>query len=160
MAFFTRLNSSIPVLPLEDLGNDSNACSMATQACTHRKYASEPVTTFDQSIYNIVNSGGPNSIPSETFSSSSTSKSSGVTSGESTNAMSVTISVSVDDDDAAATTKVSNRSVNAKGRPTETDAPSLETDKDDTPESTEKNNGNEEPKRYEYVVDRVLGVEV
>lgn len=155
MAFFTRVNSNVPVLPPEDLGADSNVCSTATH--THRRYASEPVTTISAHNNYVANSTTrPNSVPSGSSASSSTSKSGSVTMDR--NVTTITISASVDEDIVAATNI--NKSVNTKGRP-ESSPPGSTNSEGNTAKSTEKsNNGNGEPKRYEYVVDRVLGVEV
>lgn len=151
MAFFTRVNSNVPVLPPDDLGND--ACLITVQAHTHRRYASEPVTTSGQSSYVANLTTEPSSISNEIYVSSSASKHSDTMLDQ--NASTV-ISASTDDD-TVTPTNVNNMSANAKGRPIELSAPVSETDKDEIPESNEKNG---EPKRYKYVVDRVLGVEV
>ncbi|XP_025262774.1 protein kibra isoform X1 [Camponotus floridanus] len=151
MAFFTRVNLNVPILPPEDLGSD-NTCPTASH--THRRYASEPVT----SAHGIINSTmRPNSIPSASVTSAARS-SSGVADR---NASGIIIT-NVNEDEIPVM-KNTDKPVNAKGRPaTESSAQNSENGESEAPsKSSEKNEGNEEPaKRYEYVVDRVLGVEV
>lgn len=148
MAFFTRVNLNVPILPPEDLGTD-NTCPTASH--THRRYASEPVT----SAHGIINSTmRPNSIPGASASSPARS-SSGVVDR---NASGIIIT-NVNEDEIPVM-KNTDKPVNAKGRPAmESSAQNSENGESEAPsKSTEKN---EEPaKRYEYVVDRVLGVEV
>lgn len=154
MAFFTRVNLNVPILPPEDLGTD-NTCPMASHT-QHRRYASEPVT----SAHGIINSTmRPNSIPGAGASSAARS-SSGVADR---NASGIIIT-NVNEDEMPVM-KNTDKPVNAKGRPaTESSAQNPENGESEAPsKSTEKNGaeGNGEPaKRYEYVVDRVLGVEV
>ncbi|XP_071572617.1 protein kibra [Temnothorax nylanderi] len=144
MAFFTRVNLNVPVLPPEELVTEGT-CSASSH--THRKYASEPVVT---SAHGLVNSSTtrPNNVPGG--SALPVTKSGGVADRNAAN-------VVPNEDEVA----LSNADVNAEGRPaTETGARSSENgEREDLPKSAEKN-GNGEPKRYEYVVDRVLGVEV
>lgn len=148
MAFFTRMNLNVPILPPEDFGTDSTC---PTASYTHRRYASEPVTT----THGIINSTmRPNSIPGATASSAARNNS-GIADR---NASGIVIT-NVNEDEIPVM-KNTDKPVNAKGRP-ESNAQNSENGESEVPsKSTEKNEGNGEPKRYEYVVDRVLGVEV
>ena len=147
MAFFTRVNLNVPVLPPEELGAES-ICSSTSH--THRKYASEPVTSafINSTTTRSNNISGGSALP--------VTKSNSVTDRSATNVVAVIVNA-----DEVALSNVDSKSVNAKGRPAvETEARSSENgEREVLPKSTEKN-GNGEPKRYEYVVDRVLGVEV
>ncbi|KYN34618.1 Protein kibra [Trachymyrmex septentrionalis] len=146
MAFFTRVNLNVPVLPSEELGNEG-ICSSTSH--THRKYASEPVTSafINSTTTRLNNISGGSALP--------VTKNSNVTDRSVTN---VAVIVNADE---VVLSNADSKSVNAKGRPAaETEARSSENgEREVLPKSTEKN-GNGEPKRYEYVVDRVLGVEV
>ncbi|KAG5324664.1 KIBRA protein, partial [Acromyrmex heyeri] len=145
MAFFTRVNLNVPVLPPEELGAEG-ICSSTSH--THRKYASEPVTSaFINSTTRSNNISGGSALP--------VTKSSSVTDRSATNVVAVIVNA-----DEVALSNADSKSMNAKGRPAaETEARSSENgEREVLPKSTEKN-GNGEPKRYEYVVDRVLGVE-
>lgn len=148
MAFFTRINLNVPVLPPEELGTEGT-CSAASH--THRKYASEPAVTSG-----FVNSSTtrPNNVPGG--SASPLTKSGGVADRNAASAV-----VTIANEDEIALSNADSKSVNAKGRPVaETGARTSENgEREALSKSTEKN-GNGEPKRYEYVVDRVLGVEV
>lgn len=145
MAFFTRVNLNVPVLPPEELGTEG--ASAASHA--HRKYASEPVTNefMNSSSTRLNNASGGSASPATK---------SNVADRNVTN-----IAVTIADEDEIALSNIDNKSVNAKGRPvTETSMRNSENgEREPLPKSAEKN-GNGEPKRYEYVVDRVLGVEV
>ncbi|XP_067204662.1 protein kibra isoform X2 [Linepithema humile] len=141
MAFFTRVNLNVPVLPPEDVGSNGT-CSAVPHM--HRRYASEPVTSVHSAITNSTTR--PNSV-----SGASSAAKSGVV-----------VTVNANENEVAETNAKNKASVNAKGRPTaaaESSAPSSENGESEVPKSSDKN-GNGEPKRYEYVVDRVLGVEV
>lgn len=143
MAFFTRVNLNVPVLPPEEVGTCPAAPHM------HRRYASEPVTSIHSAITNSTTR--PNSV-----SDASSAAKSGVVADRSV------VTVNANENEIAETNAKNKASVNAKGRPTaaaESSAPSSENGENEVPKSSEKN-GNGEPKRYEYVVDRVLGVEV
>ncbi|XP_014488000.1 PREDICTED: protein kibra [Dinoponera quadriceps] len=155
MAFFTRVNSNVPVLPPEDFGPDGSMYPTTAQAHMHRRYASEPVTTTAHNSYAGNSTARPNSVPSGSPASSSKS----VTMDR--NPSGIVVSTNADED-VSAVHNATGKSVSAKGRPatTESNAPSTENGEDESVKSIEKNNGNGEPKRYEYVVDRVLGVEV
>lgn len=151
MAFFTRVNLNVPVLPPEDLGIDGT-CPTASH--THRRYASEPVSN----VHGVINSTmRPNSIPGGSG-SSVTRNSSGVADR---NASGIVIT-NVNENEIP--TKNTDKLVNAKGRPpaAESNARNSENGESEVlSKSTEKSEDNGEPtKRYEYVVDRVLGVEV
>lgn len=151
MAFFTRVNLNVPVLPPEEFGAEGSTCSATSH--THRKYASEPVT----SAHGFTNSSTTrsNSVPGG--SALPISKSGG-------GVVDRNIVVVIANEDEAALSNADSKSVNAKGRPAaETTGARSSTaengEREALPKSAEKN-GNGEPKRYEYVVDRVLGVEV
>ncbi|XP_050458439.1 protein kibra isoform X1 [Cataglyphis hispanica] len=147
MAFFTRVNLNVPILPPEDFGTDST-CPAASY--THRRYASEPITT----THGVINSTmRPNSIPGATTSSAARNNSSVAD----RNASGIVIT-NVNEGEIPVM-KNTDKPVNAKGRP-ESSAQNSENESEVPSKSTEKNEGNGEPKRYEYVVDRVLGVEV
>jgi len=145
MAFFTRVNLNVPVLPPEDLGTDGTC---PTVSHTHRRYLSEPVT----SVHGVVSSTTrPNSVPggSTTFAV----KSSGVAVDQNTNA----IARNVEDE-----TTNTNDKLTKDWPVVESNAQNTENDTSETLKKSVEKSGekNEEPKRYEYVVDRVLGVEV
>ncbi|XP_020283351.1 protein kibra isoform X2 [Pseudomyrmex gracilis] len=143
MSFFTRVNLNVPVLPPDDLGTDSTC---ATTLHTHRRYASEPVIS-GHSITNLTTR--PNSVPGgnalSTLQRSDTSD------------QNTCVATSINEEEI----NNADKSVNAKSRSeVESNAQTSENcENSETSKSTETN-GNEEPKRYEYVVDRVLGVEV
>jgi len=147
MAFFTRVNLNVPVLPPEELVTEGT-CS-ATSSHTHKKYASEPVT----SVYGFMNSSTtrPN-VPSESVLPATTSG--GVADRNAANI------IMIANEDEVALSNVDSKSVNAKGRSVETGARSSENGETEALSKSAEKNGNGEPKRYEYVVDRVLGVEV
>lgn len=116
MAFFTRVNLNVPILPPLDSPVDSNApCGFPpASAAQHRRHSSEPVAN-----------------PSVSTCTTSTST-----------------------EEAAATTNgvlkaAEDASVNE-----------LESDRNGKEEQNTDENNSGEPKRYEYTVDRVLGVEV
>lgn len=150
MAFFTRVNLNVPVLPPEDSSCEAASSPSFVQ---HKRYASEPVTTESmltklgaQGVWNSTTRS--NSVPSGNASAARTD-------GAAThNATKVT---NVTEDGAANSTK--SKSVNAKGRPAEASTHCQENGQGESLKTTEENDG-EEPRRYEYVVDRVLGVEV
>ncbi|XP_018396456.1 PREDICTED: protein kibra [Cyphomyrmex costatus] len=148
MAFFTRVNLNVPVLPPEELGNEG-ICSSTSH--THKKYASEPVSSvfINSMTMRSNNISGGSALP--------VTKSGSVTDRNATNV--VTVMVNADE---VALSNTDSKSVNAKSRPAaETEARSSENgEREVLPKSESEKNGNGEPKRYEYVVDRVLGVEV
>lgn len=148
MAFFTRMNLNVPVLPPEELGTEGT-CSVASSHM-HRKYASEPAVT---SVHNFMNSSTtqPNNVPGG---------SALPTKSADRNAANV-VAMVVNEDEVALS-NADGKSVNAKGRPaaTETGARNSQNGERETLSKSAEKNGNGEPKRYEYVVDRVLGVEV
>lgn len=137
MAFFTRVNLNVPVLPPEDISSDFRSTSQ------HRRHASEPAisgsssgpvtqsrvhgVTKDVSAANVALISARTDISSTCLSVSTTAN--GIPSKE------PTISVT---DVTCNTSDIVKISENEKA--------SEET--------------NDEPRRYEYVVDRVLGVEV
>lgn len=133
MAFFTRVNLNVPVLPPED---------SAEITVQHRRHASEPVggqaASVRTSIHGIREVSAVNS--SRTSANNAVHRSSVVglpssTNGPETRDSGVCTNAAVTTDSSKQTVVLENPS----------DKPS-----DDSGE----------PKRYEYVVDRVLGVEV
>ncbi|XP_076757502.1 WW and C2 domain containing protein kibra isoform X1 [Xylocopa sonorina] len=150
MAFFTRVNLNVPVLPPEDSLCESS--SPSPSSIQHKRYASEPIST--ESMVNKFGAQGVTNLAIRSNSVPSGNASALRTDGATTsNASTIT---SVDEDVPANST---NKSVNAKGRPSDTSAHCQENGQGDGLKTTEENDG-EEPRRYEYVVDRVLGVEV
>lgn len=148
MAFFTRVNLTVPVLPPEDVGTDGTSCP-APSSHAHRRHSSEPVT----SVHGVAGSTTrPNSVPgaSVTFAA----RNGGAVTDRSTDA----IVKSVED----GTTTASNASDKLTTNTTENETSEArgQTKDKSAAEKPDEKNGNEEPKRYEYVVDRVLGVEV
>lgn len=148
MAFFTRVNLNVPVLPPEDSA-DENPPLPSLSPAQHKRCASEPVTSEcmvtksgAQDIFNLTTRS--DSVPS------------GNTSVTRTGSAAPHIVRNVTDDVAANST---NKSLNAKGRPAETKIQFTENGQGEGLKSSEENDS-EEPRRYEYVVDRVLGVEV
>jgi hypothetical protein len=126
MAFFTRVNLNVPVLPPEELIFERNS----VPGYDHRRYASEPVKTNSSRgimIHNRINRkcNGP--------STATIIK------------VSAPISTSI--------TTSGNRGSKILEESTEVEPPLIDSQK-----VLEEQEG--EPKRYEYVVDRVLGVEV
>lgn len=147
MAFFTRVNLNVPVLPPEDLGTDGT-CS----AASHRKYASEPVTSAhgftNSSITRPNNISGGSALPA--------TKSGGIADRNAVNVV-----ATIANEDEIALSCADSKPVNVKGQPAaETGVRTAENGEREAPSKSAEKNGNGEPKRYEYVVDRVLGVEV
>jgi len=147
MAFFTRVNLNVPVLPPEELVTEGT-CSATSHI--HKKYASEPVTSVYGGFMNSSTTR-PNNVPGESVLPATTSSS--VADRNAANIMTA-------NEDEVALSNVDSKSVNSKGRPVETDARSSENGETEALSKSAEKNGNGEPKRYEYVVDRVLGVEV
>ncbi|XP_017877265.1 protein kibra isoform X1 [Ceratina calcarata] len=144
MAFFTRVNLNVPVLPPDDSPCENPLTS--SPSIQHRRHASEPVCTGDsttvmmrhgaQGASNLA--ARSNSVPSGNASASRTE---GTRLADEQNS--------------------TNKSVNAKGRPSSSEVVHCQENGQGQAETlkTGENDG-EEPRRYEYVVDRVLGVEV
>lgn len=146
MAFFTRMNLNVPVLPPEELGTEGT-CSVAS----HRKYASEPAVT---SVHSFMNSSTQsNNVPGGVL----PVKSGGVADRNAANVVATVVN-----EDEVALSNTDSKSVNAKGRPAaaEMSARNSQNGEREALSKSAEKNGNGEPKRYEYVVDRVLGVEV
>lgn len=127
MAFFTRVNMRVPILPIDE--NNSEQLT-----CHHRRHSSEPSTsghnyhrqhTVKDNSNNteLINSRNENSIIHKL----NRTNTSGITT--------TTINSTTSNTDVSKTIREVEENID-----------------DDT------NSG--EPKRYEYVVDRVLGVEV
>lgn len=126
MAFFTRVNLNVPILPPMDSPVDSNApCGFPpAPAAQHRRHSSEPAANPSVSTSTSV----------------------------------ATCTSSTSTDEAAATTngvlKAADKAANGAS------VHELESDRNGKDEETPDDNNSGEPKRYEYIVDRVLGVEV
>ncbi|XP_033224229.1 protein kibra [Belonocnema kinseyi] len=164
MAFFTRVNLNVPVLPPEEsLTEWAVPVSSSTGTILHRRHFSDPANS--QSVLGagklgVHNCSAQNCLPSNPVSGSS---SIGIKSIAQSSAVSkkFTSAVSNGDgtiDDTTTVTNNVNITRNAKGKscPTVLGPESnqiIESSKSDEPSG-------DEPKRYEYVVDRVLGVEV
>nr|XP_012149555.1 PREDICTED: protein kibra isoform X1 [Megachile rotundata]XP_012149556.1 PREDICTED: protein kibra isoform X2 [Megachile rotundata]XP_012149557.1 PREDICTED: protein kibra isoform X2 [Megachile rotundata] len=148
MAFFTRVNLNVPVLPPED-SLCENALSSPSSA-QHKRHASEPVTTESM----VTKLGAQCALNSATRSNSVPSGNASAvrTEGAASNNASTTTNIAED-----VPTNSTNKSVNAKGRPNESNTHCQENGQS---EKTSEDADGEEPRRYEYVVDRVLGVEV
>ncbi|KAG7206063.1 hypothetical protein KM043_003460 [Ampulex compressa] len=137
MAFFTRVNLNVPVLPPEELILDG-------PSTLHRRYASEPVSSQDSSVRIAGHCPALTTSRSNSVPTASTARASANSSTRSTE---------------EPVANGSNKSLNAKGRPG--DAAGVHGAEVTQEEgSTKQTDENGEPKRYEYVVDRVLGVEV
>lgn len=142
MAFFTRVNLKVPVFSPDDIPNESIATVFPTlPAITHRRHASEPIS--NQSIVNI---GKVDIQCSSTQNSAQNCSSSNNQKTISTLTTSTTKNISI--------IAIAKDKACTPVTESESDHPS---DKNN-PESEELSG--DEPKRYEYVVDRVLGVEV
>lgn len=163
MAFFTRVNLNVPVLPPEEsLTEWAVPVSSSTATILHRRHFSEPATS--QSVLGAGKFGVHNCSAQNCFPSNPVSKSSsvGINSIVQSSAVSkkVTSAISNGDytiDDTTATNNV-KITLNAKGRSCTT-VPGPESDQIIESSKSDEPSG-DEPKRYEYVVDRVLGVEV
>ncbi|XP_076684290.1 WW and C2 domain containing protein kibra isoform X1 [Andrena cerasifolii] len=147
MAFFTRVNLNVPVLPPED-SSYVNTSLPSIPGAQHKRYASEPITSEStvtksgaQAVSNLI--ARSDSVPSGNVSAT--------TDGATTN-----IVTNLTEDVPANNTQ---KSMNAKGRPADTKVQCTENGQGESLKSSEENDS-EEPMRYEYVVDRVLGVEV
>ncbi|XP_078043817.1 WW and C2 domain containing protein kibra isoform X2 [Augochlora pura] len=147
MAFFTRVSLNVPVLPPED-STCENALRPSLPASHHRRHASEPVTSETlvtkvdaQSISNLVSR--PNAVPSGNVTAARVDVAA-------TNNESIVLNLAEDS---------TNKTINSKGRPV---AAKLQCTKNGQAENSKspEQNDSKEPRRYEYVVDRVLGVEV
>ncbi|XP_015593116.1 protein kibra [Cephus cinctus] len=148
MAFFTRVNLNVPVLPPEDTP-ESGTNNSGPQ---HRRHASEPVSSQSAVAARLqpATNCSSNSAPS-----GSTNMRTNSVEGNKVN--SVVTSNCAD---------LSTNSVNSVNVTSESKTGKHPNDSDSIviPEEDSKGSkaieDNGEPKRYEYVVDRVLGVEV
>ncbi|KAI4494396.1 hypothetical protein M0802_008888 [Mischocyttarus mexicanus] len=171
MAFFTRPNINVPALPSNDFSLESSM--MSTDACLalQKKYTSEPP---------IAQSSSEKSVPDiSTRSNSGNTIAMKSSVGVVTGSSNTSAVLSTDDclangggggggvgvgggggggggDGGGCGAGTTNKSINSKGRPSATP----ENDQKEDLEGSEENGNEGEPKRYEYVVDRVLGVEV
>nr|XP_050848061.1 protein kibra isoform X1 [Vespula vulgaris] len=144
MAFFTRVNVNVPALPPDDLPPESSMMSTDTCSILHRRYMSEPVSSESVSDMSTrLNIGNTIAM-----------RSSASAMGNDTSAGIVGLT-----EDRLANGGTTNKSVNSKGRPSDHSSRATENGQKEDSKGSE-DNGNGEPKRYEYVVDRVLGVEV
>lgn len=151
MAFFTRFNLNVPVLPPEDSPCEI-PLSPSPSSAQHKRHASEPVTTESM----VSKLGAQCALNSATRSNSVPSGNASAvrTDGAATTNASTTANVAED-----VPTNSTNKSVNAKGRPNDGNPRCQEDGQGESLKTSEETDG-EEPRRYEYVVDRVLGVEV
>lgn len=134
MAFFTRINLNVPVLPPDESAVDK----ITLTGTDHRRYASEPSRTSS-------NTASSRNASSQHNQASRKSSSPMVVTATSTTST-VTVAAAID--------KISSNQIERD--PIEINKV-LQTG-DPQKSTTEEEDG--EPKRYEYVVDRVLGVEV
>ncbi|CAD1477547.1 unnamed protein product, partial [Heterotrigona itama] len=149
MAFFTRVNLNVPVLPPEDsLCENPSSPSPSFQ---HRRHASEPVTT--EYMVNKLGAQGVLNLTSRSNSVPSGNTSMVKTDGAATN-NTTTVTNVIEDVPANSTNKP------VKGRSTEANVHCQENGQGGENLKSTEENDDEEPRRYEYVVDRVLGVEV
>ncbi|XP_066594079.1 protein kibra [Prorops nasuta] len=144
MAFFTRVNLNVPVLPPEDVSTE-NVTAALMPLPQHRRHASEPATC----------DSGSSKLGGQETSSDSSSRSNSVSTGSALVVVKCTNSTQSFNE---ILPNCNKKSVNSKGRPNELSVRSTENGQEVAKPKEE--NGNGEPKRYEYVVDRVLGVEV
>lgn len=145
MAFFTRLNLNVPVFSADDFPNENIAVFSPLPATTHRRHASDPIN--NQSIVDIEKidircNSTQNCLALSAYSINNNPKPCSVTQSSTFTTASKNISIIEITKDKLCTP-----------------VPESENERvDENPESEELSG--EEPKRYEYVVDRVLGVEV
>lgn len=125
MAFFTRVNVSVPVLPT----NENNTEQLTSQ---HRRHLSEP-STSGHSHHRVYSVRDNSSINTELLSARM-------------------------DNNISLKSIRGNSIVTINGSSSNTDVSKTIREVDD--ENIADDGNNDEPKRYEYVVDRVLGVEV
>ncbi|XP_053985871.1 protein kibra isoform X1 [Hylaeus anthracinus] len=151
MAFFTRVNLNVPVLPPEDSSYE-NVSLPPLSFVQHKRYASEPISS--ESVATKLGAQGMSNVA--TWSNSVPSESASSMRGYGAVNINASVVGNLSEDILANST---NKSVNAKGRPAVAKLQCSENGQVETLKSTEEND-NEEPRRYEYVVDRVLGVEV
>lgn len=134
MAFFTRVNLNVPVLPPDESASDKNAVT----GPDHRRYASEPSRTTNSSA------NSRNASSQHNHASRKSSGPAAVTATSTTSTVTVTATV-----EKTSSTKIIRDPVDSNAVTQTGDAQKTTPDEEDG-----------EPKRYEYVVDRVLGVEV
>ncbi|XP_020722122.1 protein kibra isoform X1 [Bombus affinis] len=152
MAFFTRVNLNVPVLPPED-SLCENPSSPSPSLIQHRRHASEPIAT--EYMVTKLGAQGVSNLTMRSNSVPSGNASAVKTDGAATN-NTTTVTNVIEDVPANST----NKSVNAKGRSTEANVHCQENGQGSESLKSTEENDSEEPRRYEYVVDRVLGVEV
>ncbi|XP_076627616.1 WW and C2 domain containing protein kibra isoform X2 [Colletes latitarsis] len=138
MAFFTRVNLNVPVLPSEDSSYE-NASLPPLSFSQHKRYASEPITSESvvtklgaQDISNVAT--GLNSVSSENVS---------VARVDGAATKNTSIVTNLGEDILANST---NKSVNAKGRPVVMKLQCAENGQGESLKSLEEND-NEEPRR-------------
>lgn len=197
MAFFTRVNLNVPVLPSEELISE-NVTTLPL--LPHRRHMSEPASTQPSigvsktNVYSVSNNLLTNSTTNSRTNSAAVKASSSCCSSSSTssNNSNVNSNISSSSNGGVASSrgnclakKNTNVSVNQTITGTNSDSAILKEKFSQSSSSVggDENNGKEcqtdqqpeaevkslessespgggEPKRYEYVVDRVLGVEV
>ncbi|XP_051157947.1 protein kibra isoform X2 [Leptopilina boulardi] len=147
MAFFTRVNLKVPVFSPDDIPNESIGVFPSLPTISHRRHASEPIN--HQSIVGI----GKVDIQCNSTQNCLSSNLSSANNNPKTFSVTQTSTVTT-----TASTSTKNISIIAIEKD-KSSIPESENDQiDKNPESEELSG--DEPKRYEYVVDRVLGVEV
>ncbi|XP_076296933.1 WW and C2 domain containing protein kibra isoform X1 [Lasioglossum baleicum] len=151
MAFFTRVSLNVPVLPPED-STCENALSPSLSIGQHKRHASEPVTS--ETMVTKVDAQGISNLVARPYTVPSGNVSAVRADNAATNNASIALN-SAEDSSANST----NKTINAKGRPVAGKLQFAKNGQGESPNSPEQNDS-EEPRRYEYVVDRVLGVEV
>ena len=163
MAFFTRVNLNVPVLPPEDSMTES-VVSVSSSASTilHRRHVSEPANVqsiLDGGKFGVHHSSAQNCLPLSPINGSSNARTNSVTQ---TSAVIKNVGSTIINGESAtnitAETKNVNITVSLRDRSCTTVPESESEQMNENPKSDEASG--EEPKRYEYVVDRILGVEV
>lgn len=173
MAFFTRVNLNVPVLPSEELMAENVT---TVQLLPHRRHMSEPASTQSVSVsktnvYSVSNNLLPNAtnianaVTSTTITNSFANKTNSDSSTKGNSAVSATNCATTKingenqnsiDSDVTMTVNLGQSSLDKDNKQCQ----AVQTEDDDKKESDDSESGGGEPKRYEYVVDRVLGVEV
>ncbi|XP_046624064.1 protein kibra isoform X1 [Neodiprion virginianus] len=165
MAFFTRVNLNVPVLPSEDLISE-NVTTLPS--LPHRRHMSEPASSQSvgvskTNVYSVSNNLLTNLTNNASAASSSGSAGTNNTSGAiktncATNKTNSVSHIPANDSGILTAEKLSQPSLETDSSNTQCQAGQTEVNVKSSEEASESGSG--EPKRYEYVVDRVLGVEV
>ena len=162
MAFFTRVNLNVPVLPTEEsLTEWAVPVSSSGPTILHRRHVSEP--TNSQSIlgagkFGVHHCSAQNCLPCNPSSGSSSARTNSVSQNSAVSKKVTSVIINGETTTDTTATNNVNITLNAKDRSCAT-VPEPESDQINESSKSNEASG-EEPKRYEYVVDRVLGVEV